>query len=369
MTLHRINQERHAMETPPVRVGVTFQYHAYRLADTVVKARALQALECAASRYAVHRHVRHAARRTLEDVFDDLALNMALAPQRLDTGLLLLDGAGVFVQAQGWRKVDYCSCSFDIWADSRTRAESVQAAILRVVGDNRVREELCLINWQFSDGSGELRSVAFEEIVQEELHDEAYPMLGEPVIAFARRFLDAPETVLILQGPPGTGKTRLVRAILGEISRRKADSADVMYTSDKRVLENDEIYLDFLVGPHDVFVVEDADHLLTPRAKGNQELHRFLAIADGVVQARGRKIIFTTNLPNVGDLDEALLRPGRCFAAVRVRSLTPEEAHRLIAKLFAGDAERCAAALTRAVKPGVRGVSVADVYRACGLGA
>jgi ATP-dependent 26S proteasome regulatory subunit len=27
-----------------------------------------------------------------------------------------------------------------------------------------------------------------------------------------------------------------------------------------------------------------------------------------------RKIIFSTNLPNVGDLDDALVRPGRCFA-------------------------------------------------------
>src|SRR5258708_22240109 len=53
------------------------------------------------------------------------------------------------------------------------------------------------------------------------------------------------------------------------------------------------------------------------RANGNLHLHRFLAIADGVVRAQGRKILFTTNLPNVGDIDEALLRPGRCFANVR----------------------------------------------------
>jgi len=42
----------------------------------------------------------------------------------------------------------------------------------------------------------------------------------------------------------------------------------------------------------------------------NVDLHRFLAIADGVVRAQGRKIIFTTNLPSVGDIDDALVRPG-----------------------------------------------------------
>jgi hypothetical protein len=106
--------------------------------------------------------------------------------------------------------------------------------------------------------------------------------------------------VLILQGPPGTGKTRLVRAILAAISARKADSAQVLYTPDMRALETDEISLIF-TGNHDAFVIEDADHLLMARSNGNVDLHRFLAVADGVVRAQGRKIIFATNLPNIGD--------------------------------------------------------------------
>jgi hypothetical protein len=52
-----------------------------------------------------------------------------------------------------------------------------------------------------------------------------------------------------------------------------------------------------------------------------------------VVRSQGRKIIFSTNLPNVGDLDEALIRPGRCFARVHVRNLTAEEAQALAEEL------------------------------------
>ena len=48
---------------------------------------------------------------------------------------------------------------------------------------------------------------------------------------------------------------------------------------------------------------------------------RILMIADGVVRAQNRKIIFTTNLPNIGSIDDALLRPGRCFATMHMRSL------------------------------------------------
>jgi hypothetical protein len=88
----------------------------------------------------------------------------------------------------------------------------------------------------------------------------------------------------------------------------------------------------FITGSHDAFVIEDADHLLMARANGNVDLHRFLAVADGVVRAQGRKIIFTNNLPNVGDIDEALVRPGRCFATVRTRPLQRSEAESLLAR-------------------------------------
>jgi hypothetical protein len=44
--------------------------------------------------------------------------------------------------------------------------------------------------------------------------------------------------------------------------------------------------LRFITGSQHTFVVEDADHLLRPRAKGNENLHRFLAIADGVVRSQ-----------------------------------------------------------------------------------
>jgi len=114
----------------------------------------------------------------------------------------------------------------------------------------------------------------------------------------------------------------------------------------------------------DAFVVEDADNLLKPRADGNDHLHRFLTIADGVVRAQGRKIIFSTNLPNVGDLDEALIRPGRCFARVHVRTLTSAEARALAAEIAAGDAEKLArAALALASGQGGKH-SLAQVYSA-----
>jgi hypothetical protein len=299
------------------------------------------------------------------DVFDDLAMNTGLAAQRLDTGTLLLDGPGVFVHAEGKRKADYCSCTFNLWADSKDRARDARRSILQAVGERHLPEQMFVVDWNFCNARGVLVQCSFEELATDTVLDEAYPTLGEPVYDFVQRYLRASETVLILQGPPGTGKTRLVRCILGAMSHRKGDSAQVMYTADKRALENDEIFVDFITGAHDAFVIEDADHMLMARTNGNHDLHRFLAIADGVVRAQRRKIIFTTNLPNIRDLDEALLRPGRCFSVAHTRLLGGEEVSRLLERLCGSDVQWQTSARASLGAPFPRSVSVAQVYRAC----
>jgi hypothetical protein len=67
-------------------------------------------------------------------------------------------------------------------------------------------------------------------------------------------------------------------------------------------------------------------------------LHKLLT--DGVARSQGRKIIFTTNLADVTDIDEALIRPGRCFAIRNLRNLTTDEARARAAAVRHGRAAR-----------------------------
>ena len=140
MTIHRLNPERQPSEPRQVSVGVSFQQESYALVDTVVNARALQALEIAVAHHPIYRSLRCAARGKLEELFDDLALKMGLTAQRLDMGTLLLDGTDVFVHAEGKPKSDYCACSFNVWAASPSRAQEIGAQLYRIIGDRQIRE-------------------------------------------------------------------------------------------------------------------------------------------------------------------------------------------------------------------------------------
>lgn len=356
----RLEQRGLALNLP----RLSLQADLDSLADSMLGMRAIQALDNDPTLFPVHRVLRFAVRRHLEEVFDDLALHAAPRAQRLEAGAVIFEGEGFFASATGRRKTDYSSGTVSIWARDLDRLREVETHILRALGDQMVREEQFTIDWYFHGGHSGLTNISFEELADPALTNEAYPSIEGGVAAFIERYLTARDTILVLQGPPGTGKTRLVRAILAAMSRRKHDSANVLYTADRRAIENDEIYVEFLTGAHDALVVEDADHLLGARSNGNRDLHRFLTVADGVVQALGRKIVFTTNLHNIGDIDEALIRPGRCFAVVRTPGLSREEAIRFLAALSVDRPTDAAVIIERVFSGGSKTVTLAELYRA-----
>ena len=353
----------------PLKSGqfnISVNIESYGFTQQILRSGFISALPTLPASLPIFRRLEFTVLGYLEQCFDDFALQLGWRALRLNEGNLILHDDGLFIEANGDQKLTYCFCSFEIWADSIARAESAKAAILACSKNNRITQTMFALSWNYLSASDGIKQVILQEVADDILHDEAYPDLKRGVRQFIAAYLDAPETVLVVQGNPGNGKTRLIRAILSDMSRRKGTPAKALYTTDFKVLESDDIFRRFINGLHETFVIEDADYLLRPRADGNDNLHRFLGIADGIIRSQGRKIIFSTNLPNLGDIDDALIRPGRCFARVKVRELSGTEAEALLVKLCDGDRAKGATIMASLATLKRKVYSLAEVYRAFG---
>lgn len=183
----------------------------------------------------------------------------------------------------------------------------------------------CYIEWVYG-GNGD--SVNIPLLPEKLPISEMYPFLGdETVEEYYDRFLNSSASILLLIGPPGTGKTTFIRGLLHHASR------NAIVTYDDKILERDYIFAHFIEDETGVMVIEDADNFLKPRADGNTMMHRFLNVGDGLISMKGKKLIFSTNLPSINDIDSALIRPGRCFDIISFQQYTKEQAQK-IAKKF-----------------------------------
>lgn len=155
----------------------------------------------------------------------------------------------------------------------------------------------------------------------------SYPWLPKPLMAYIDDYLNAEASVLILIGPPGTGKTTFIKNLIHR------SGADAKVTYDETVMSGDGLFANFIEGDARFLIMEDADAFLSARADGNTMMHRFLNVSDGLISAKDKKLVFSTNLPSVREIDDALLRPGRCFDIVEFRALTRPEAEVVAAAL------------------------------------
>jgi hypothetical protein len=183
----------------------------------------------------------------------------------------------------------------------------------------------CYIDWVYSADGHQIRVPVNSDRMPVQ---EMYPFLeDEQLTDYYDRFMESNSNILLLIGPPGTGKTSFIRGLLHHCK------TSAMVTYDSGILEKDMIFATFLESDSKMMVLEDSDNFLMSRNDGNTMMHKFLNVGDGLVSLKDKKLIFTTNLPNVKDVDQALIRPGRCFDVLEFGSLTLEQSVKAAAAL------------------------------------
>lgn len=153
------------------------------------------------------------------------------------------------------------------------------------------------------------------------LMDECYPYIEGGLKNYYESYLSSQAQVLLLLGEPGTGKTSFIREFIIRSNLK------TVLTYDEKLMNSDSFFIDFITGDTNLLVIEDADVLLSKRESGNDQMAKLLNVSDGLVKFNDKKIIFSTNLTSINMVDDALLRPGRCFDIIRFRKLKGNEAN------------------------------------------
>lgn len=149
---------------------------------------------------------------------------------------------------------------------------------------------------------------------------EFYPWLKKDLKDYYQGFQESSANILLLIGKPGTGKTTFLKGLI------KHFNTNVWLSYNTNKLSEDYIYQKYFLDSYsNLFIFEDADNFLKPRMEGNEIVHKFLNLGDGIISNKSKKFIFTTNLESIDDIEKALVRTGRCYDVLEFRELTFEE--------------------------------------------
>ena len=203
---------------------------------------------------------------------------------------------------------------------NETDVIAVRAALNTLI--RRADDAPPTIRWHYAaHGSRTTASMVLDK--PKPVHDALYPWIDGGLTAYFDRFAASDDVVLVLLGEPGTGKTSFIRHLLWHLRWNCA------VTYDPDLLKRDDLFVSFLTSQEDqVMIVEDADVFLTSRTRDHNDLMaRFLNVSDGLYKpSTTKKLIFTGNITQLNQIDDALLREGRCFDCLMFRPLTFDEA-------------------------------------------
>lgn len=150
-----------------------------------------------------------------------------------------------------------------------------------------------------------------------------YPFFDKTPIEIIDDFMKSKANVLLLIGPPGTGKSNWILQAMRHIG-----FGDKIHLADRDDVLCHPNFPDSVrdMASGSIMITEDSDKMVMRRTEGNATMSALLNATAGIVQ-RDSKLIISTNLSSTRTVDEALLRPGRCYKILEFGTLTVEQAN------------------------------------------
>ena len=170
------------------------------------------------------------------------------------------------------------------------------------------------------ESSEKLNITFYEDSLNLDFNHLAVPFIND-VDKYIDNFLNSSAPVLILQGEAGTGKTTFTKYILSKMKKKlktKDECLNTLYSFDEHIFYSCEFFKKLIYDEYDVLILEDINQIIH-KNQGEDDLNpinKFLSITDGL-----KKIIITTNIESKTQLNQALIRPGRCYDVLKFRKI------------------------------------------------
>ena len=150
-------------------------------------------------------------------------------------------------------------------------------------------------------------------------YPELYPDIDITILN--EEFKRSNDAILILYGQPGVGKTTFIKYILDQ-----GDYPDALYVKDINVMKSGDFWCNLTGRRYGVMILDDLDFALSPRRHDEDStlVTNLLSYSDGIFN-QNAKVVITTNQP-IHQIDNALMRPGRCFDFLTLEPLTQVQA-------------------------------------------